>query len=228
MGAPPRSVDQEGRAEARGDGAGRRVVRRLERVQEDVDERVGPVVLQVVVGVGNEVERVPARLLPHVLVPDVADDAGWRDRVVEAPDERGRYVHGGERLQPGVLVLRSLDEVLDRLVQDPESLAVGEDRGQRLDLGIVGAARRRVRRLSHAHRELLGRRLREQGGTRGRIEHQALGLGEVRQRQEDVAVRDEEVVEPHRDRAVVWIIATLEPRSWASMIMDSRPNTSAR
>ena len=106
-------------------------------------------------------------------------------------------LHGGERLQPGLLVLRSLHQVLDRLVQDLEALAVREDRGQRFDLGVVGATRWRVRRLAHAHRELLRRPVGEQGGAGRGVEHEALGLGQVRQRQEDVAVRDEEVLEVH-------------------------------
>ena len=166
-------------------------------MHERVDERVGSIVLQVVVRVRDEVERVPTRLAHHVLVPDVADHPRWCDGVAEAPDERRRDVHGRERAQPGVLVLRPLDEVLDRLVQDREAGARCEDRGQGPDLGIVGTAWGRERRLPHAHCELLGCRVREQVRAGGRVEHQALGLGEVRQRQEDVAVREEQVLEGH-------------------------------
>ena len=69
----------------------------------------------------------------------------------------------GERLEPGVLVRRALDEVLDRLVHHPDTVLVGERLGERLDRGIVGTAPGGEKsRRAHPLREQLGGRVVEQ------------------------------------------------------------------
>src|SRR5215472_17330720 len=67
-----RAVDQEGGIKFRLEGARSLIVSGFGCVEEDFDEGVWPVDLQVVVGVGDVVQAVAARLEHQVLVPYVA------------------------------------------------------------------------------------------------------------------------------------------------------------
>ena len=68
----------------------------------------------------------------------------------------------------------------------------------------------------------------QRGRTRLRVEHDALRLREVRHRRKMLPfVRKRCSRFTAESPLVVWISATLEPRSCANKIIDSRPSTSA-
>src|ERR1700733_4161596 len=92
-----RAVDENGRIERCVQGPGGGVSGRVQRMQDGLNERVWTVALRIVVGAGDQVERIAAGLEHQVLMPDMVCHSDWRDHVVQTPKEGCGEPGRGER-----------------------------------------------------------------------------------------------------------------------------------
>ena len=137
-------------------------------------------------------ELVVARLGHQIVIPHVSRHPQWSDGIAQPPDQRCLHRQHGQAFQPPLLVRGTLHQILDGAVHGGHSVVIGERLRQCGNRRILDAARWGEHAPPQPDRQHL-RSHRVQCRRSLRIQQHALVIGEIRQRQKDVAVAEHQV-----------------------------------